>query len=161
MSVFNYLTSREKNLWIELIVDVAVMLYYWPKAFVLLQKNSSPIGIEMASLIISTIAYAIFLAIVVAIVFEVLVRNNKQVDVRDERDALFELRSYRFGFYSLIVFTVLIMGQVVIGELFPMLVERAPFEFTPIFIAHCIFLSINLSSLIQCSSQLFYYRRGY
>ena len=161
MSVFNYLSSREKNLWIELIVDVAVMLYYWPKAFFLLQKGDAATGIEMAGLITSTIGYAIFLAIMVAIIFEVLLRKNKQPDIKDERDALFELRSYRFGFYSLIVFVVLIMGQAVIGELFPMMAERAPFDFTPIFIAHCIFLSINLSSLIQCGSQLFYYRRGY
>jgi hypothetical protein len=165
MTLLDSLSQRERSIWIELFIDVVVMVWYLPKAwYLLLQGDEALMGRAMGGLITETIGFAIVLAIAVNIVVEVVLsgqKGEKKVEPRDERDAQFELRSYRFGYHALIMFVVTIIGYVVILEYYPGLIEKTGVTLSPVIIAHYLLLCVFLASLIKSGTLLFYYRRGY
>lgn len=162
MFVLASLSRRERNLWVECVVDVLVLFYYLPKVFLLAMEGPQALmGGDMAALIVRTVVYAIVLGIVVAVTVELLFRAKNEEGGKDEREVLFELKSYRVGYYALVIFVMIIMGQAILSEIFPAAMVGLPFEMSAVFMAHCLLLSLSFSSLLLCGLQLFYYRRGY
>ena len=159
MELLNNFSTREKNLWSELLVDIAVGLYYFPKMFFMLRAGDEVLtGGAMASLVISTIMVAIFAGIIVS----VFLHAEEKPETVDERDHLFLARGSRVAYIILMVCVLAIMGNIVILEMLPEFVqERNWFDPTPVAIAHLLLVSLVLSSVGKTVMQLVSYRRGY
>jgi len=158
MNVLSDMTTTEKNLWAELLVDVVVALYYFPKVFVLLRAGDGAlVSPAMAGLVVKTIVVALVVGIVVSILLGVW----REPEREDERDYQFSARGTLIAHRALAIFVALIMGQLVFEGLFPGIAKLRGININPMVIAHLLMLSLMLSSTIKAVAQLFLYRRGY
>ena len=151
MQFMNNYSNRELNIWAELILDILVSFYFFPKIFPLIIDgqlySEALVGIIATSIIISII-YSIF-------VFGAINILTKKEE-KDERDYIYELKSYRISYYlshggilgiiCLIVFNALYQEN--IGLL------------TPPKIAMILLIIALLSSTGKSLTQLFNYRKN-
>ena len=90
MKFLNNYSNRELNIWAELILDIIVSIYFFPKIFPLIIDgrlySEALVGIIVNSIIIAII-YSIF-------VFGAINTLTKREE-KDERDYIYELKSYR------------------------------------------------------------------
>ncbi|MBT8147571.1 MAG: hypothetical protein KJN90_12010 [Gammaproteobacteria bacterium] len=158
MNLLDSMSIREKDLWGELLIDVLVALYYFPKVFALMAQGDTMLrGGEMADLVISTIV----LAIVVSIVVFGAIHRKGEAEDRDERDLQFEAQGNLLAFRVLYGFLVLILGQIVMWEYFsPSDLDALLTEAGPLVVGHMILLAMILTSMVKAAVQLFQYRRS-
>ena len=159
MEFLNNFSTREKNLWSELLVDVVVALYYFPKMFFMLRAGDAALtGSAMAGLVTSTIIVAIIAGAIVS----VFLHMEAKPETVDERDHLFLARGNKVAYIILVACVVAIMGNIVVLEMLPAFArERNWFDPTPVAIAHLLLVSLVLSSGGKTIIQLLCYRRGY
>ena len=148
MKFLNNYSNRELNIWAELILDILVSLFFVSKVF-----TSNQFGGEVLVQIIST---TIILAIVYSIVVFGAINALTKREEKDERDYIYELKSYRISYYlshggilgiiCLIVFNALYQEN--IGLL------------TPPKIAMILLIIALLSSTGKSLTQLFNYRKN-
>ena len=158
MSFLSEMSAREKNLWAELLVDTVVALYYFPNVFSLIAAGKNVlVGFAMAILVVKTI----FLAIVISTAAAIILRVWQEPGKEDERDYQFSARGTMIANRALIIFTILIIGQIMMEALLPGRDLQRRIIAAPLIIAHLLLLSLMLSSTIKSVAQLFFYRRGY
>lgn len=147
---------REKNLWFELLVDIAVALYYYPRMFVLLRRGDGALtGAVMTDVIINTV----MLAIGVSVVISIFLHAQQKPEPRDERDYMIEARS-NLWFSRLLVLGVLaVIGTVVFHQFNPWSAE-ALLPLTPLVIAHCLLFVLMVASMVNSVLKLAMYRLG-
>ncbi|MDP7126601.1 MAG: hypothetical protein QGI00_03170 [Candidatus Marinimicrobia bacterium] len=148
MKFLNNYSNRELNIWAELILNILVSLFFVSKVF-----TSNQFGGEVLVQIIST---TIILAIVYSIVVFGAINALTKREEKDERDYIYELKSYRISYYlshggilgiiCLIVFNALYQEN--IGLL------------TPPKIAMILLIIALLSSTGKSLTQLFNYRKN-
>ena len=148
MQFLNDYSNRELNIWAELILNILVSLFFVSKVF-----TSNQFGGEVLVQIIST---TIILAIVYSIVVFGAINALTRREEKDERDYIYELKSYRISYYlshggilgiiCLIVFNALYQEN--IGLL------------TPPKIAMILLIIALLSSTGKSLTQLFNYRKN-
>ena len=148
MKFLNNYSNRELNIWAELILNILVSLIFVSKVF-----TSNQFGGEVLVQIIST---TIILAIVYSIVVFGAINALTKREEKDERDYIYELKSYRISYYlshggilgiiCLIVFNALYQEN--IGLL------------TPPKIAMILLIIALLSSTGKSLTQLFNYRKN-
>ncbi len=85
----NY-SNRELNIWAELILDLIVSIYFFPKFFFLI-KSGNMYSYDSIILITTTIFISIAYSIVVFVIINFFIESEK----KDERDYIFELKSYK------------------------------------------------------------------
>ena len=145
--LINY-SNRELNIWAELILNILVSLFFVSKVF-----TSNQFDGEVLVQIIST---TIILAIVYSIVVFGAINALTKREEKDERDYIYELKSYRISYYlshggilgiiCLIVFNALYQEN--IGLL------------TPPKISMILLIIALLSSTGKSLTQLFNYRKN-
>ena len=145
--LINY-SNRELNIWAELILNILVSLFFFSKIF-----TSNQFDGEVLVQIIST---TIILAIVYSIVVFGAINALTKREEKDERDYIYELKSYRISYYlshggilgiiCLIVFNALYQEN--IGLL------------TPPKISMILLIIALLSSTGKSLTQLFNYRKN-
>ena len=145
--LINY-SNRELNIWAELILNILVSLFFFSKIF-----TSNQLDGEALVQIIST---TIILAIIYSIIFFGAINALTKREEKDERDYIYELKSYRISYYlshggilgiiCLIVFNALYQEN--IGLL------------TPPKIAMILLIIALLSSTGKSLTQLFNYRKN-
>lgn len=148
-------SAREKHLWFELLVDIGVALYYYPKAFHLLMAGDGALSGEvMTDLVVNTVMLAIGLSIALAI----LLHMQDKPEPKDERDYMIEARSN--GWYSrfLIGGVMAVMGVIVMQEF--TLWPGDWFVATPLVLAHLLLLVLMLASMLNSILKLLMYRTG-
>tara|TARA_X000001036_G_C20152535_1_gene591964 strand:+ start:77 stop:526 length:450 start_codon:yes stop_codon:yes gene_type:complete len=91
MNFLNNYSNRELNIWAELILNILVSLFFVSKVF-----TSNQFGGEVLVQIIST---TIILAIVYSIVVFGAINALTKIEEKDERDYIYELKSYRISYY--------------------------------------------------------------
>ena len=91
MQFLNDYSNRELNIWAELILNILVSLFFVCKVF-----TSNQFGGEVLIQIIST---TIILAIVYSIVVFGAINALTKREEKDERDYIYELKSYRISYY--------------------------------------------------------------
>jgi hypothetical protein len=91
MKFLNNYSNRELNIWAELILNILVSLFFVSKVF-----TSNQFGGEVLVQIIST---TIILAIVYSIVVFGAINALTKREEKDERDYIYELKSYRISYY--------------------------------------------------------------
>ena len=148
MKFLNNYSNRELNIWAELILNILVSLFFVSKVF-----TSNQFDGEVLVQIIST---TIILAIVYSIVVFGAINALTKREEKDERDYIYELKSYRISYYlshggilgiiCLIVFNALYQEN--IGLL------------TPPKIAMIFLIIAVLSSTGKSLIQLFNYRKS-
>ena len=148
MQFLNDYSNRELNIWAELILNILVSLFFVSKVF-----TSNQFDGEVLVQIIST---TIILAIVYSIVVFGAINALTKREEKDERDYIYELKSYRISYYlshggilgiiCLIVFNALYQEN--IGLL------------TPPKIAMILLIIALLSSTGKSLTQLFNYRKN-
>jgi hypothetical protein len=145
---------REKNLWFELIVDVVVALYYYPKVFKLMLAGSLT-GTAMTNLIVSTVV----LAIIASAVLAALLHQQQKPEPLDERDFYIDARATLWFARVLVFGVVSVMGWIVLQEFNPW-PDRALFVMSPLVIAHFLLFSLMLASMTKSILKLLMYRLG-
>ena len=154
------LTNRELNLWAEFLVNIVVALYYFPKAFRLIEENpisTLQFSIRLSGLVVSTIVLTIIVSIILGIIVEVWKKPAK----KDERDYAFSARGSMIAYMALFFFVSIVIGQVIFQDFFPETATRLGLMASPLIIAHLLLLSLMFSSTIKCVVQLFFYRRSF
>ena len=87
----NY-SNRELNIWAELVLDLIVSIYFFPKFFLLI-KSGNMYSYDSIILITTTIFISIAYSIVVFVIINLFIESEK----KDERDYIFELKSYKIS----------------------------------------------------------------
>lgn len=152
------ISTREKNLWVELLVDVIVALYYYPKMFLLITAGDVALtGERMTNLIISTVMLAIFVSVALA----ALLHDRKEPEPRDERDLIIDNRgSVLFGRLLLAcvlaIMAMIVTQQMSIGRRVDWLIELSP-----LVIGHLLLFTLMISSTASSALKLVLYRRGF
>ena len=151
MKFLNNYSNRELNIWAELILDILVSFYFFPKIFPLIID-----GQLYSEALVRIIATSIILAIVYSIVVFGAINALTKREEKDERDYIYELKSYKISYYlsyggilgiiCLIVFNALYQEN--IGLL------------TPPKIAMILLIIALLSSTGKSLTQLFNYRKN-
>lgn len=158
MKLLENMSIREKDLWAELMIDLLVALYYFPRAMALMAQGDVVMrGSELAGLVGSTIV----LAIVVSIIVFGIIHRSGETEHKDERDYRFEARGNLIGYWTLTALLVLLLGCIVLTEYsFP--VRQVPFllEMGPLGVGHLILLALVLTSIVKAGTQLYYYRQS-
>ena len=152
MKFLNNYSNRELNIWAELILDIIVSIYFFPKIFPLIIDGQlygeALVGI-IANTIIITIIYSIF-------VFGAINTLTKKEE-KDERDYIYELKSYRMGNIISQVSIFILISQIVVFN--PINPKPLP-DFTAPMIAMLLLIITLLSSTGKSLSQLFNYRKS-
>src|SRR5687767_2691091 len=150
------LSVREQKLWCELAADIAVGLYFYPKAFLLMRAGDAALtGKAMVGLITVTVIWAIIVSSVLA----VLLKSNEKPEPMDERDYLIENKAGLWFGRTLVFCVIGVIGLIVIQELMVDLGWML-YTMTPMGIALHLLFSLMLASLVDSIAKLYCYRRG-
>jgi len=151
MQFMNNYSNRELNIWAELILSILVSCYFFPKIFPLIINDQlyseALVDIVMTSIIIAII-YSIF-------VFGAINTLTKREE-KDERDYIYELKSYRISNIIFHVSIYLLISLIVFNPINQVRLN----EFTAPMIAMILPIITLLSSIGKCLTQLFNYRKN-
>ena len=151
MQFLNNYSNRELNIWAELILDILVSFYFFPKIFPLIIDgqlySDALVGIIATSIIIS-IFYSVF-------VFGAINTLTKREE-KDERDYIYELKSYRVSNIISQVSIYLLISLIVFNPINQVRLN----EFTAPMIAMLLLIITLLSSTGKSLTQLFNYRKN-
>ena len=92
MQFFKNYSNRELNIWAELVLDLIVFIYFFPKFFLLI-KSGNMYSYCLIILITNTIFISIAYSIVVFVIINLFIESEK----KDERDYIFELKNYKIS----------------------------------------------------------------
>ena len=147
---------REKNLWFELLSDVAVALYYWPGAIRLMMQGDEAL---MSSAMAGLIARTVIWAIVVATALSIFLHTQTKPEPMDERDYMIAARGSMLAGRVLVGCLIALIGVVVFREM-TQAAQLDAFPLSPLVMAHLLLVSLMLWSMTSSVARLFYYRRG-
>ena len=151
MQFLNNYSNRELNIWAELILSILVSFYFFPKIFPLIINDQlyseALVDIVMTSIIIAII-YSIF-------VFGAINTLTKREE-KDERDYIYELKSYRISNIISQVSIYLLISLIVFNPINQVRLN----EFTAPMIAMILLIITLLSSTGKSLTQLFNYRKN-
>ena len=149
MQFLNDYSNRELNIWAELVLDIIVSIYFFPKLFLLI--ISGEIHNYESIILIST---TIFISIAYSIVVFTIINIFKESEKKDERDYIFELKSYKI---SNTIFQISILSLICWIFFTPL---SNHYEFTPIMIAAFLIIITLFCSASKSVSLLYFYRRS-
>ena len=151
MQLMNNYSNRELNIWAELVLDILVSFYFFPKIFPLIIDgqlySEALVGIIVNSIIIAII-YSIF-------VFGAINTLTKKEE-KDERDYIYELKSYRISNIISQVSIYLLIYLIVFNPINQVRLT----DFTAPMIAMLLLIITLLSSTGKSLTQLFNYRKN-
>ena len=151
MQFLNNYSNRELNIWAELILDILVSLYFVSKIFPLI-INDQFYSEALVQIILTTIIVAIIYSIIVFGAISTLTKREE----KDERDYIYELKSYRISNNISQISIYLLIGVIVFNTLY----QENIGEFTPPKIAMILLIIALLSSTGKSLTQLFNYRKN-
>ena len=150
------MSVREKTIWVELILDMAIAIYYFTSVYQLSGWNEIT-GEEIGSVIRNSIIFAIGGSILLHLIF---IRNSK-IEDKDERDYIIDARANAVGYYTLFALCCILVGHIMIGEGLEYFFSWRPEPLSNPFIMHLIALSLLASAYLRSLVRLICYRRGY
>ena len=151
MQFLNDYSNRELNIWAELALDILVSLYFISRVYPLLindQFNSEALLPIIFTNIIISIIYSI-------IVFGTINTLTKREE-KDERDYIYELKSYKISNNIYQISNYLVIGVIIFNALY----QENFGELTPQKIAMILLIIALLSSTGKSLTQLFNYRKN-
>ena len=151
MKFLNNYSNRELNIWAELILDILVSFYFFPKIFPLIID-----GQLYSEALVGIIATSIILAIVYSIVVFGAINALTKREEKDERDYIYELKSYKISNNIFQISNYLVIGVIIFNALY----QENFGELTPQKIAMILLIIALLSSTGKSLTQLFNYRQN-
>ena len=151
MQFLNNYSNRELNIWAELILDILVSFYFFPKIFPLIID-----GQLYSEALVDIIATSIIIAIIYSIFVFGAINTLTKREEKDERDYIYELKSYRISYY---LSHGGILGIICLIVFNPINQVRLN-EFTAPMIAMLLLIITLLSSAGKSLTQLFNYRKN-
>ena len=151
MQFLNNYSNRELNIWAELILDILVSLYFFPKIFPLIID-----GQLYSEALVDIIATSIIIAIIYSIFVFGAINTLTKREEKDERDYIYELKSYKISNIISQVSIYFLIGLIVFNPI----KKVQLIEFTAPMIAMLLLIIALLSSIGKCLTQLFNYRKN-
>ena len=151
MQFLNNYSNRELNIWAELILNIIVSLFFVSKIFPLI-FNGQFYSEALVQIILTTIIIAIIYSIIVFGTINTLTKREE----KDERDYIYELKSYKISNNIFQISNYLVIGVIIFNALY-----QGNFgELTPPKIAMILLIIAVLSSTGKSLTQLFNYRKN-
>jgi|TARA_Y100000768_G_C23605112_1_gene507873 hypothetical protein len=151
MQFLNNYSNRELNIWAELILNIIVSLFFVSKIFPLI-INGQFYSEALVQIILTTIIIAIIYSIIVFGTINTLTKREE----KDERDYIYELKSYKISNNIFQISNYLVIGVIIFNALY-----QGNFgELTPPKIAMILLIIAVLSSTGKSLTQLFNYRKN-
>ena len=144
----NY-SNRELNIWAELFLDLIVSIYFLPKFFFLI-KSGNMYRYDSIILISTTIFISIAYSIFVFVIINLFIESEK----KDERDYIFELKSYKISNTIFQISILFLICSIIFNPL------SSHYEFTPTFVAALLVIITLFCSIGKSVSLLYFYRRS-
>ena len=151
MQFLNNYSNRELNIWAELILNIIVSLFFVSKIFPLI-INGQFYSEALVQIILTTIIIAIIYSIIVFGTINTLTKREE----KDERDYIYELKSYKISNNIYQISNYLIISVIIFNVLY----QEKFGELTPQKIAIILFIIVLLSSTGKSLTQLFNYRKN-
>ena len=151
MKFLNNYSNRELNIWAELILNILVSLFFVSKIFPLI-INDQFYSEALVQIILTTIIIAIIYSIIVFGTINTLTKREE----KDERDYIYELKSYKISNNIYQISNYLVIGVIIFNALY----QENFGELTPQKIAMILLIIALLSSTGKSLTQLFNYRKN-
>ena len=113
MQFLNNYSNRELNIWAELILNIIVSLFFVSTIFPLI-INGQFYSEALVQIILTTIIIAIIYSIIVFGTINTLTKREK----KDERDYIYELKSYKISNNIFQISNYLVIGVIIFNALY-------------------------------------------
>ena len=151
MKFLNNYSNRELNIWAELALDILVSVYFVFRIYPLI-INDQFYSEALVHIILSTVIIAIIYSIIIFGTINTLTKREE----KDERDYIYELKSYRISNNIFQISIYLLIGIIIFNTLY----QEYFGEFTPPKIAMILLIIALLSSTGKSLTRLFNYRKN-
>ena len=151
MNFLKNFSNRELNIWAELILDILISIYFFPKIIPLVME-----GQLYSEALVGIIAITIIIAVVYSIFVFGAINTLTKEEKKDERDYMYELKSYKISNMIFQISIYLLISLIVFNPIN----EVRLTEFTAPMIAMLLLIITLISSTGKSLTQLFHYRKN-
>ncbi|WP_147291822.1 hypothetical protein [Alteromonas aestuariivivens] len=153
------LTFKEKSAWISFICTIGIFGYYFVE---LMALSGSDTG-QTRTAALWLLGKILIMSVVVESVFHgmLAVANPSGAQMNgDERDRHIEQKANQYGYYVLSTGVIIVIGRMVVLEVFPGFDEARSSLAIPMLTMHMLMFSFVLSELTRFGAQILMHRWG-
>ena len=156
MKFLNNYSNRELNMWARLTLDILVSVYFISKISPLIINYQFYSNELMRDTLVPIILTTVVIAIIYSIIVFGTINTLTKREEKDERDYIYELKSYKISNNIYQISNYLIIGVIIFNALY----QENFGELTPQKIAMILLIITLLSSTGKSLTQLFNYRKN-
>ena len=156
MQFLNNYSNRELNMWARLTLDILVSVYFISKISPLIINYQFYSNELMRDALVPIILTTVVIAIIYSIIVFGTINTLTKREEKDERDYIYELKSYKISNNIYQISNYLIIGVIIFNALY----QENFGELTPQKIAMILLIIALLSSTGKSLTQLFNYRKN-
>ena len=156
MKFLNNYSNRELNMWARLTLDILVSVYFISKTSPLIINYQFYSNELMRDALVPTILTTVVIAIIYSIIVFGTINTLTKREEKDERDYIYELKSYKISNNIYQISNYLIISVIIFNVLY----QEKFGELTPQKIANILFIIVLFSSTGKSLTQLFNYRKN-
>jgi len=156
MKFLNNYSNRELNMWARLTLDILVSVYFISKTSPLIINYQFYSNELMRDALVPTILTTVVIAIIYSIIVFGTINTLTKREEKDERDYIYELKSYKISNNIYQISNYLIISVIIFNVLY----QEKFGELTPQKIAIILFIIVLFSSTGKSLTQLFNYRKN-
>ena len=156
MKFLNNYSNRELNMWARLTLDILVSVYFIYKISPLIINYQSYSNELMRDALVPIILTTVVIAIIYSIIVFGTINTLTKREEKDERDYIYELKSYKISNNIYQISNYLVIGVIIFNALY----QENFGELTPQKIAMILLIITLLSSTGKSLTQLFNYRKN-
>ena len=156
MKFLNNYSNRELNMWARLTLDILVSVYFISKISPLIINYQFYSNELMRDALVPIILITVVIAIIYSIIVFGTINTLTKREEKDERDYIYELKSYKISNNIYQISNYLVIGVIIFNALY----QENFGELTPQKIAMILLIITLLSSTGKSLTQLFNYRKN-
>jgi len=156
MKFLNNYSNRELNMWARLTLDILVSVYFIYKISPLIINYQFYSNELMRDALVPIILTTVVIAIIYSIIVFGTINTLTKREEKDERDYIYELKSYKISNNIYQISNYLVIGVIIFNALY----QENFGELTPQKIAMILLIIALLSSTGKSLTQLFNYRKN-
>ena len=156
MQFLNNYSNRELNIWARLTLDILVSVYFISKISPLIINYQFYSNELMRDALVPIILTTVVIAIIYSIIVFGTINTLTKREEKDERDYIYELKSYKISNNIYQISNYLVIGVIIFNALY----QENFGELTPQKIAMILLIITLLSSTGKSLTQLFNYRKN-
>ena len=156
MKLLNNYSNRELNMWARLTLDILVSVYFISKISPLIINYQFYSNELMRDALVPIILTTVVIAIIYSIIIFGTINTLTKREEKDERDYIYELKSYKISNNIYQISNYLVIGVIIFNALY----QENFGELTPQKIAMILLIITLLSSTGKSLTQLFNYRKN-